>query len=219
MRRVYTPPKAGGGWSWTLLGAGGITLGVFLVLPLTQMLSRFAQRQLYVTQTDTATLDAPPPEFEPPPPPPVEEPEDEPPPELTDVAQPINLNVDLDMALGDGGALPMGLFGGDGASSVESLNEALDLADLDTPPQLVASVPPTYPAELRRAKVEGSVTLLFVLGENGRVEDPRVESSSRSEFEKPAVDAVRRWRFKPGMKDGEAVRTYMRLPIAFRVES
>ena len=219
MRKVYNPPKPSGDWSWRILGTGLITLGVFLVLPLTQMLSRFAQRELYVTKTDTATLEAPPPEVEPPPPPPVEEPEEEPPPELTDIAQPINLNVDLDLAVGDGGALPMGLFGGDDGGAMENLNDALDMADLDKPPQLVASVPPTYPPDLRRAKVEGTVTLLFVLGENGRVEDPRVESSSRAEFEKPALDAVRRWRFKPGMKDGEPVRTYMRLPIAFRVQS
>jgi TonB family protein len=56
----------------------------------------------------------------------------------------------------------------------------------------------------------------FVLSESGRVEDLRIESSSRPEFEPPALEAVRRWRFKPGEKNGEPVRTYMRLPIRFR---
>ncbi len=57
----------------------------------------------------------------------------------------------------------------------------------------------------------------FLLTEDGRVEDPRVENSARPEFEKPALEAVRRWRFKPGMKDGAAVKTHMRLPMRFRV--
>jgi len=70
---------------------------------------------------------------------------------------------------------------------------------------------------LRKAKVEGVVTLIFVLDETGRVEDPRVENSSRPEFEKPALDAIRKWRFSPGQKDGQAVRTYIRVPLRFRV--
>ena len=67
--------------------------------------------------------------------------------------------------------------------------------------------------------VEGSVTLVFVLDEDGRVEDPRVENSTRPEFEKPALEAVRKWRFQPGMKDGQPVRTYIRVPIRFSVST
>ena len=97
--------------------------------------------------------------------------------------------------------------------------EAFDVADLEKRPELLASVPPQYPSELRKARIEGAVTIVFVLDESGHVEDPRVENSSRSEFERPALDAVRRWKFKPGMKDGEPVRTYMRLPIRFRIST
>jgi periplasmic protein TonB len=61
------------------------------------------------------------------------------------------------------------------------------------------------------------VTLLFVLDETGRVEDPRVENSTRPEFEKPALDAIRKWRYSPGMKDGQAVRTYIKVPIRFKM--
>ncbi|MCZ7638456.1 MAG: energy transducer TonB [Verrucomicrobia bacterium] len=91
------------------------------------------------------------------------------------------------------------------------------MADLEKRPELLAAVPPQYPEALRRARVEGTVTVVFVLDETGRVEDPRVESSSHKEFETPALEAVRKWKFKPGMKDGQAVRTYLRQPIRFRV--
>jgi outer membrane biosynthesis protein TonB len=33
------------------------------------------------------------------------------------------------------------------------------------------------------------------------------------------LDAIRKWRFKPGMKDGQPVRTYIRVPMRFRVAS
>jgi protein TonB len=51
------------------------------------------------------------------------------------------------------------------------------------------------------------------------VEDPRVEQSTRQEFEKPALEAVKKWKFKPGMKEGKAVRTFMRLPLQFKIST
>jgi protein TonB len=216
MRRVYTPPTNKSGPLWPVVGALLLTLAVFLVLPLTQMVSSGVQKQLQLSKVDAAQIEAPPEESEPPPPPPPEEKEEPPPPQLTDAPQPLNLNVDLDIAVGSGGALAgFGQFGG--TEEGGNLLDAFDVSDLEKRPELLASVSPQYPPELRKAKVEGAVTIIFVLDETGRVEDPRVENSSRPEFEKPALDAVRKWKFKPGMKDGEAVRTYMRLPLRFRI--
>ena len=125
----------------------------------------------------------------------------------------------MEVALGSGGALA-------GFGEIRSLTaaeavteEAFDVADLEKRPEPVSQVAPTYPSELRKAKVEGVVTLVFVLDETGRVEDPRVENSSRPEFEKPALEAIRKWKFSPGQKDGQAVRTYIRIPMRFRVTS
>ncbi len=218
MRRVYTPPSKTSGPFWPILGALLLTLAVFLVLPLTQMVSSRAQRQLMLSKVEAVQMEAPPDTPEPPPPPPPEEPKEPPPPQLSEAPPPMQLNIDLDIAVGSGGALTgFGVIGGADAGS--SLMDTFDVADLEKAPEVISSVPPQYPAELRKAKVPGAVTLVFVLDETGRVQDLRVENSTRAEFERPALDAVRRWRFKPGMKDGEAVRTYMRLPIRFRVNA
>mgnify|MGYP001768288323 CR=1 FL=1 len=105
-------------------------------------------------------------------------------------------------------------------TAVETVKEeTFDISELEKRPEAVSQVTPTYPAELRKAKIEGSVTLVFVLSEDGRVEDPRVEKSSRPEFERPALEAIRRWRFSPGEKDGRPVRTYIRQAMRFRVAS
>jgi protein TonB len=219
MRRVYSPPPSGGGWSLSLAASLAMTLAVFLVLPLTQLVSSYAKRDLLVSKVDATVLEAPQAPDEPPPPPPKEEPPDEPEPKLAEAEPQLSINVDLDMAVGSGGAMTLASLGGPGDGSAQEMAQALDVSDLDKPPTLVSSVPPNYPPELRRTKVEGSVVLVFVLNEQGRVEDPRVETSTRPEFEQPAVDAVKRWRFKPGEKEGETVRTYMRLPMRFRVAS
>jgi protein TonB len=216
MRRVYAPPRISTNWVAVGLWAVLLTLAVFLVLPLTQMVSSFRQERLLVRQADVA-MEAPR-ELEDLPPPPVEEkpPEEPPPPKLDSSPPPLNLNIDLDIAVGSGGALASlnGLAdGGQGAD----LLDAFSLADLEKRPELMSSVAPVYPADMRKAKVEGTVTLIFILDEEGRPEEARVERSSRPEFEKPALDAVRKWRFKPGMKDGQPVRTYMKLPLRFRI--
>lgn len=218
MRRVYTPPSSGTNPVWPILGALALTLAVFLVLPLTQMVSSGLNRQLTLSKVDSAQLEAPPPDHEPPPPPPPEEKTEPPPPQLSDAPPPMQLNIDLDIAVGTGGALAgFGVFAGgqDGGPALD----IFDVADLEKRPELIASLPPQYPPELRKARVEGLVTLVFVLDETGRVEDPRVESSSRPEFERPALEAVRKWKFRPGQKDGEPVRCYMRLPIRFRINT
>ena len=63
------------------------------------------------------------------------------------------------------------------------------------------------------------MTLLCLVNAQGRVEEVQIENSSRVEFEKPALEAIRKWRFRPGVKDGKDVATYLRCPIAFRVNS
>jgi protein TonB len=197
-----------------------VTLAVFLVLPLTQMVSSHLQQTRQFTKVDTTSAPPPPPSSEPPPPPPPEEEKrEEPKPNLSDAPQPVNLNFDLDVAVGTGGALAS--LGGEAFASMAGSLAAMafDVADLDNAPVVMASVSPRYPADMAKSKVEGHVVILFLLDETGQVVDPRVEDSSRKEFEQPAVDAVRKWRFKPGMRDGEPVRTFMRLPIRFQMTS
>jgi protein TonB len=167
----------------------------------------------------TAATDLPPEKEEPAPPPPEPPKQQEKPPEpqLADVPQQIPLSADLEVAMGSGGGLAG--FGEiralTAAENVQS--DTFDVADLEKRPEPVSQTAPVYPADLRKAKIEGSVTVICILGEDGRVEEPRVENSSRPEFEKPSLDAVRKWRFRPGMKDGQAVRTYIRIPLRFRV--
>ena len=95
----------------------------------------------------------------------------------------------------------------------------MSMAELDNRPVPMSQTAPRHPRDLLKAKVEGLVVLLFVVNEQGRIIDPRVESSSHPDFEKPALDAVKRWKFKPGQKDGKPVSTFVRQPIKFAISS
>ena len=82
--------------------------------------------------------------------------------------------------LGSGGRI-----GGTGTAADAELAEAggiFDAADLDQKPRTVFQVPPMYPAELRRKKAAGTVYVLFVVDQQGRVQDPKIESFARLRF-------------------------------------
>ena len=90
-----------------------------------------------------------------------------------------------------------------------------ELEDLDEIPRVISSVSPIYPDTMRRSGLEGRVVILFIVDENGMVKNARVESSTNPAFSKPALDALRKWRFKPGVKDGRKVKTKVRQPMPF----
>jgi protein TonB len=75
---------------------------------------------------------------------------------------------------------------------------------------------PNYPIELRKRGLEGTVHIVFLVDQAGTVQSPKVERSTDPAFERPAMEAVRRWKFEAGTKNGRPVPFKMRVPISFR---
>jgi TonB family protein len=90
-----------------------------------------------------------------------------------------------------------------------------DVSQLDQIPQAQFRVPPQYPLEMRQAGTSGEVTVEFIVDANGEVRNASAIKSTRSEFEQAAVDAVKAWTFRPGMKNSKQVFTRMQVPIVF----
>jgi protein TonB len=90
-----------------------------------------------------------------------------------------------------------------------------DLASLDQRPVPRLQARPAYPLSLRRAGVGGDVVVEFVVDADGNVRDAFAIRSSHREFEIEAINAVLKWKFRPGKKGGVAVATRMRVPIPF----
>lgn len=75
-----------------------------------------------------------------------------------------------------------------------------------------------YPELQRRAGVEGTAILQFIVSAEGTVEDLFVvQSSGNDGLDRAALEAVRLTRFTPGMVDDEPVRVRFALPITFRL--
>jgi protein TonB len=102
-----------------------------------------------------------------------------------------------------------------GAGDQSQAETAFSMADIDQKPRVIYQVAPTYPSELRAKKAQGEVWLLLVVDVRGRVSNVRVEKSSHSAFAKPAVDAVKQWKFDPALRGGQKVACRMRVPIRF----
>lgn len=79
---------------------------------------------------------------------------------------------------------------------------------------LIHDVPPQYPPEAGRERIEGTVVLMAMIGKDGSVKDVRVESGLPLLAE-AAMDAVKQWRYKPYLLNGEPVEIDSRITINF----
>ena len=83
---------------------------------------------------------------------------------------------------------------------------------------LIHDVAPQYPSEAGRARIEGTVVLMAVIGADGSVKDVRIESGLPI-LAQAAIDAVKQWRYKPYMVDGEPVEVDSRITINFTLSA
>jgi len=76
-----------------------------------------------------------------------------------------------------------------------------------------------YPELARRAGIEGTVFVQFIVNEEGATEDIRVVRGIGAGADEAAIAAVEQTRFTPGRQRGEAVKVRMSLPVRFRLPS
>ena len=81
---------------------------------------------------------------------------------------------------------------------------------------LVRQVNPQYPAMAREMRVEGDVVLEAVIGENGTVRDLKAVSGPAM-LVGPAIQAVRQWRYKPYLLNGQPVEVETQIKLRFRL--
>ena len=98
------------------------------------------------------------------------------------------------------------------------LQNVFSLADLDQIPVVRYQAKAVYPFEMSRAGINGEVVVEFIINTSGDVIQTQVVKSSHREFELPAIQAVTKWKFKPGRKGGRAVNVRASQLIAFNLE-
>lgn len=84
-------------------------------------------------------------------------------------------------------------------------------------PVPIFKVEPEYSEEARKAKFQGTVLLAIVVDESGQTGNVRVVRALGMGLDEKAMEAVRKWRFKPGYKDGKPVSVLANVEVNFRL--
>ncbi|WFB35469.1 energy transducer TonB [Kiritimatiellota bacterium B12222] len=213
---------------WTfrvVLLSMGMTGLLFTLLPLTERLSRRPEPDMTLRKIETIRV---PPPLTPPAPPP-ESPVDRavtevlPQPVLQQAAAPVkNLRLPVDLHASTSSLQGVYQTGfqveGDALAAGMQLG-VFEIADLDQAPRALVRVNPVYPPQARMRKIEGYVTIEFVVEADGRIEDVVVIDSKPGDiFVRSVERAIRGWRFEAGKYQGNAVASRVRQRIDFNLD-
>jgi protein TonB len=162
------------------------------------------QEQQYLVTKKRMPKKPPPPDA-PPPPPKIQI-------AANDMAPPMDINMDIPAI-----DIPMG--GGNGPFIGSWSSRTGDKAmDGDVIP--IVRIEPQYPREALLKGMEGWVRLAFTIQEDGSVCDVAVvEAEPARVFNRNAVRAVLRWKFKPRIVDGQPVRRQGQQVIEFKLDA
>jgi TonB family protein len=84
-------------------------------------------------------------------------------------------------------------------------------------PQLLFKVEPEYSEEARKAKFQGTVLLYVEVDEKGLPRNIRVIRPLGLGLDQKAIEAVEKWKFSPGKKDGKPVPVQAQIEVNFRL--
>jgi len=86
-----------------------------------------------------------------------------------------------------------------------------------SPPRVIYQVDPEFSEEARKAKYQGTCTLMLVVDKAGRPTNIRVASSLGMGLDEKAIEAVKNWRFEPSVKDGHPVNVEIAVEVEFHL--
>jgi len=84
-------------------------------------------------------------------------------------------------------------------------------------PSVLYKVDPEYSEEARKAKYSGTVLIQLIVDPDGKARNIKVVRSLGLGLDEKAMEAVAKWKFKPGMKNGSAVPVIATIEVNFRL--
>lgn len=98
-------------------------------------------------------------------------------------------------------------------------DRVFDAEEVDVIPMVLDRKKPRYPMRARRLGITGRVEVRFLVDSSGavkRIEILRAEPPGI--FEKSVEKALKKWRFRPGVRSGHKVPTWMKTTINFELQ-
>ena len=84
-------------------------------------------------------------------------------------------------------------------------------------PTVIYRVEPEYSEEARRARYQGIVVLQAVIRRDGQVDMIHLVRSLGFGLDQNAIEALKKWRFRPAMKDGMPVDSTLNIEVRFNL--
>jgi len=79
----------------------------------------------------------------------------------------------------------------------------------------IKNVNPVYPQMAKIARVQGPVVLAAVIGKDGSIQGLHVLSTASPLLNQAAMDAVKEWRYRPYILNGEPVEVDTQITVNF----
>jgi periplasmic protein TonB len=100
---------------------------------------------------------------------------------------------------------------------MDSMLSGYGVGDSDVMP--LVQIDPVYPPQALARKLEGLVVLRMQINESGNVDDVEViKAEPKGVFEREAIRAAYRYKFKPKLVDGKPAAQVATLPFEFKLE-
>jgi TonB family protein len=85
--------------------------------------------------------------------------------------------------------------------------------------ELTHYVPPQFPLAARQRALSGWVDVMFIVNTDGSVSDLSVVGAEPAGvFDQPATEAVRKWRYRPILRDGQPINQRARVRVRFALQ-
>jgi periplasmic protein TonB len=104
------------------------------------------------------------------------------------------------------------------SAAVQASEKGQELAR-QTMPVVLSEVKPDYTAEAKKQGIQGVVELSVVVNDDGTVGEVKVTRSLDDKYglDEQAVIAMKKWRFRPGTKDGKPVAVRVTVEMSFKL--
>jgi protein TonB len=118
------------------------------------------------------------------------------------------------------GGIEGGVAGGipGGVPAVEVEEPPIRIGGEVVAPEKISDVKPIYPDIARKARVQGVVIIEAIIDKNGTVTDARTLRGLPMGVSEAALDAVRKWKYRPATLNGRPVAVYLTVTVTFTLQ-
>jgi len=95
-------------------------------------------------------------------------------------------------------------------------SQALNVSQGVSQGLLIKKVPPIYPQQAMQMRIQGAVQLMATISKTGNITDLKVQSGD-AVLVKAAMDAVKQWKYKPFLLDGQPTDIQTQITINFKL--